>query len=154
MLKPLFLDEQCITLIFLRCILCSFYLGSNFFYFWYVTNQIYLIWLLPFQSCKFNRKYWKSQNLDFVHRLEEVKIELSNGYNGMEFARYILEHAQNLKKMVIHYPPQQSYVEGRLSKSEMISTTSIDYQKRDLHKLQSWSESGTYYRYLIQGKSA
>ncbi|CAN6580640.1 unnamed protein product [Malus baccata var. baccata] len=106
------------------------------------------------KSCKFNRKYWKSQNLDFVHRLEEVKIELSNGYNGVEFARYILEHAQNLKKMVIHYPPQQSYVERRLSKSKMISTTSIDYQKRDLHKLQNWSESGTYYRYMIRGKSA
>ncbi|KAM1037236.1 hypothetical protein ACFX13_032806 [Malus domestica] len=106
------------------------------------------------KSCKFNRKYWKSQNLDFVHCLEVVKIELSNGYNGMEFARYILEHAQNLKKMVIHYPPKQSYVERRLRKSKMISTTSIDYQKRDLHNLQSWSESGTYYKYLNQGKSA
>ncbi|KAL6133612.1 hypothetical protein ACLB2K_065846 [Fragaria x ananassa] len=49
----------------------------------------------------FNKKYWKKQNLDFISQVEEVTIELSAGSNGIEFARYVLEHAKSLEKMVI-----------------------------------------------------
>ncbi|KAL6145559.1 hypothetical protein ACLB2K_056245 [Fragaria x ananassa] len=49
----------------------------------------------------FNKKYWKKQNLNFISEVEEVTIELSAGSNGIEFARYVLEHAKSLEKMVI-----------------------------------------------------
>ncbi|KAM5559420.1 hypothetical protein ABKV19_020863 [Rosa sericea] len=58
--------------------------------------------------CGFNMGYWKLQNTAFIYQLKEVTIELSHGSNGIEFARYILDHAQNLNKMTIVHSPQQS----------------------------------------------
>ncbi|KAM0991409.1 hypothetical protein ACFX2C_009795 [Malus domestica] len=55
----------------------------------------------PKTSTGFGLDYWKMQNLSFVGQLKEVTIEHSHGSNEIEFARYILEHAQNLKKMII-----------------------------------------------------
>ncbi|PQQ06130.1 putative F-box/FBD/LRR-repeat protein [Prunus yedoensis var. nudiflora] len=55
----------------------------------------------PCMSSGFDMGYWKLQNLAFIYHLEEVTIELSNGSNEIEFVRYILEHAVNLKKIVI-----------------------------------------------------
>ncbi|XP_050116850.1 uncharacterized protein LOC126594537 isoform X2 [Malus sylvestris] len=55
----------------------------------------------PKTSTGFGLDYWKMQNLAFVDQLKEVTIEHSHGSNEIEFARYILEHAQNLKKMII-----------------------------------------------------
>lgn len=102
----------------------------------------------PFQACGFKRKYWKSQNLEFIHQLKEVSIELSNGYtyNALELARYILEHAQNLKKMVIFYLPRQSYVIGRVNKSNKVSTATVVFQERDVDEDQNLSN--IYYSYL------
>ncbi|KAM2778560.1 hypothetical protein COP1_013933 [Malus domestica] len=64
--------------------------------------------------------YWRLQNPSFIH-LKEVTIELCDGSNGIPFAKYILEHAQNLKKMKIVYPPHQSYDVDKLKKSKMAS---------------------------------
>lgn len=70
------------------------------------------------------------QNLAFVQQLEEVTIEPCHGPNRIDFARYILEHAQNLKKMV--FPPSvdsyQSKAEAeivRRSRSKMISASTV-----------------------------
>ncbi|XP_070665686.1 uncharacterized protein [Malus domestica] len=48
--------------------------------------------LVPAMARGCNRKYWKSQKLNFTDQLKEVTIELSNGFNAMELARcnYIL----------------------------------------------------------------
>lgn len=65
------------------------------------------------------------QNLGFINELKEVTIEPFYGPNENEFAKYILEHAQNLKKMVISYlkEKQSDVVAGMVSKSNMISST-------------------------------
>lgn len=67
-----------------------------------------MLFLLPCQSSGFDAEYWKSQNPAFVNQLEEVTIELSDGSNEIESLRYMLQHAQNLKKIVIVHTPEQS----------------------------------------------
>ncbi|KAH0975734.1 hypothetical protein GBA52_017633, partial [Prunus armeniaca] len=42
---------------------------------------------------EFDTRCWKSLNLAFVHKLEEVDIHMLIGSNAVEFARYVLEHA-------------------------------------------------------------
>lgn len=85
---------------------------------------------MPFQACGFNGKYWKSQNLDFVNQLKEVTIELSNGNNGWQLARFILEHAQLLKKMTIFYIPGKSHVIDKVKNSKVVSSATIDFHER------------------------
>ena len=43
-----------------------------------------------------------------MSKLKEMIIQLMHGSNGFEIAMYMLEHAQNLKKMVIIYAAGQS----------------------------------------------
>ncbi|XP_004303554.1 PREDICTED: uncharacterized protein LOC101303343 [Fragaria vesca subsp. vesca] len=62
----------------------------------------------------FDMEYWKMQNLGFVSQVEYVTIELSAEFNGIELARYILEHAESLEKMVIRYLAEQSNDIGKL----------------------------------------
>ncbi|ONI03619.1 hypothetical protein PRUPE_6G269600 [Prunus persica] len=80
-------------------------------------NTLYIkarSWMLDGKtSSGFGMEYWKLQNLAFLHQLNEVTIEYSDdGSNEIQFARYILENAQNLKKMVIllHYEKKPSKV--------------------------------------------
>ncbi|CAL9002722.1 unnamed protein product [Prunus brigantina] len=78
-------------------------------------------------------EYWKLQNLAFLHPLNEVTIEYSHGSNEIQFARFILENAQILKKMVIllHYEKKQSKVVAEMvSRSKMISTATIIIRSR------------------------
>ncbi|KAL6138357.1 hypothetical protein ACLB2K_063640 [Fragaria x ananassa] len=75
----------------------------------------------------FNKKYWKKQNLDFISQV--VTIELSAGPNGIEFARYVLEHAKSLEKMVIRYLTRESCVKKKLRKSCMISNAAVTFKK-------------------------
>ncbi|KAK9927743.1 hypothetical protein M0R45_024912 [Rubus argutus] len=104
--------------------------------------------ILKQKACGFNRKYWKSQKLDCIHQLQEVSIALSTGYinNALELARYILEHAPNLKKMVIFYLPRQSYVIGKINKIKRISSAVVVFKKRELNEDGSMGKS--YYRVL------
>lgn len=75
-------------------------------------------------------EYWKQQNFGFILELNEVTIELSKGVNGIELARYMLEHAQNLKKMVIVCLQQQSgLVKRMLDKSKMISNGTVVFKE-------------------------
>ncbi|CAN6719674.1 unnamed protein product [Malus baccata var. baccata] len=65
-------------------------------------------------------EYWKLQNLAFVYQLRQVTIELCNGSNGIEFAKYVLECAPNLEKMVIvHLPQDLEKVARKLEKSKI-----------------------------------
>ncbi|CAN6586848.1 unnamed protein product [Malus baccata var. baccata] len=65
-------------------------------------------------------EYWKLQNLAFVYQLRQVTIELCNGSNGIEFAKYVLECAPKLEKMVIVYLPQDlEKVARKLEKSKI-----------------------------------
>ncbi|KAM5559442.1 putative F-box/FBD/LRR-repeat protein [Rosa sericea] len=68
--------------------------------------------------------FWKLQNLAFIYQLKEAKLWLSNGSNGIELAKYILEHAQNLEKMVIFHLFKDSDVVREL-KSKMISNATV-----------------------------
>lgn len=43
--------------------------------------------------------YWKQKFFGFNYNLKDVTIQLSNRSKGMELARYMLEHAQNLEKI-------------------------------------------------------
>ncbi|KAM5574036.1 F-box/LRR-repeat protein [Rosa sericea] len=88
-----------------------------------------LFFLEP-KACGFNGKYWKSQNLDFVNQLKEVTIELSNGNNAWQLARFILEHAQNLKKMTIFYLPRKLHVIDKVSNSKKVSSATIDFHEK------------------------
>ncbi|XP_018505980.2 putative F-box protein At3g58860 [Pyrus x bretschneideri] len=91
--------------------------------------------LTPRTASRFGNEYWKLQNLAFIHQLKEVSIENSYGSNEIEFARYILEHAQNLKKMVIVHRDQNapSKVSGMMSKSKMISAASLLIRQNPKH---------------------
>ncbi|CAN6543499.1 unnamed protein product [Malus baccata var. baccata] len=98
---------------------CSIFAGGEF-------STDLLVSLLSYrQSSTFDTYYWKMQNLGFINELKEVTIEPFYGYNENEFAKYILEHAENLKKMVISYlkEKQSDVVAGMVSKSNMISST-------------------------------
>ena len=55
------------------------------------------------QMSGFDKVYWQSQHLEYIHQLESVSIKLLDGENEFELAIYILEHATKLKKMVIVY---------------------------------------------------
>ncbi|PRQ43975.1 putative F-box domain, FBD domain, leucine-rich repeat domain, L domain-containing protein [Rosa chinensis] len=78
----------------------------------------------------FDMGYWEQQNLGFIYKLKEVTIELSNGSNGMELARYILEHAQCLEKMVVVYLPHQcDIVKRMLDRSKMISSGTVVFKE-------------------------
>ncbi|KAM1038136.1 hypothetical protein ACFX13_033593 [Malus domestica] len=79
-------------------------------------------------STGFGMEYWKLQNLAFILQLEEVTIENSHGSNDIEFARYVLENAQNLKKMVIvlrDKDEQEKVVVGMVSTSKKGSTATV-----------------------------
>ncbi|KAM1947962.1 hypothetical protein ACFX15_008212 [Malus domestica] len=86
--------------------------------------------LVPAMARGCNRKYWKSQKLNFTDQLKEVTIELSNGFNAMELARYILEQAQHLEKVFIFYLPHQSYVIKRVNQSKKVSAAKIVFRKK------------------------
>ncbi|KAM1198351.1 hypothetical protein ACFX15_009448 [Malus domestica] len=82
----------------------------------------------PKTSTGFGLDYWKMQNLSFVGQLKEVTIEHSHGSNEIEFARYILEHAQNLKKMIIalyNEDAQSQVVAEMVSRSKTIPTAIV-----------------------------
>ncbi|KAM2065221.1 hypothetical protein EV1_028001 [Malus domestica] len=81
-------------------------------------------------SSGFDMVYWKSQNLDFVYQLVAVTIKLSDASNEIELARYVLEYAQNLKKMTILCSSfqQPSDVQGKVSKCKMFSTAFVVIQ--------------------------
>ncbi|KAK9921297.1 hypothetical protein M0R45_029814 [Rubus argutus] len=51
-------------------------------------------------TSEFNMGYWKLQDLAFLHQLKNVTIEICNEEsNGIELARYLEDHAQNLEEM-------------------------------------------------------
>ncbi|KAM1307454.1 hypothetical protein ACFX2H_009705 [Malus domestica] len=82
----------------------------------------------PKTSTGFGLDYWKMQHLSFVGQLKEVTIEHSHGSNEIEFARYILEHAQNLKKMIIalyNEDAQSQVVAEMVSRSKTIPTAIV-----------------------------
>ncbi|XP_008243668.2 PREDICTED: F-box/LRR-repeat protein At4g14096-like [Prunus mume] len=90
-------------------------------------------------ASRFDREYWKSQNLAIIDQLEEVTVELSSGSNELEFARYILEGAKNLKKMVIVYLPHQSTRIEAVNEIEMKSPATIVFKKRPRRPKPSYS---------------
>lgn len=65
-----------------------------------------------------------------MHELQEVIIELSNGSNEWKLAKYILEHIQSLKKMVILYSSKQEEDVVLRKKTEMISAATVVFQKK------------------------
>ncbi|PRQ43967.1 hypothetical protein RchiOBHm_Chr3g0474021 [Rosa chinensis] len=77
----------------------------------------------------FDMEYWKKQNLDFISQVQDVTIELSAGFNGIELARYVLEHAESLEKMVIRYLTRESNVRRKLKNSNMISNAAVTFEK-------------------------
>lgn len=94
--------------------------------------------LLPFQCSGINMEYWKLQGLAFIYQLKEATLELSNGFNGIEFARYILEHAPNLEKIVIFHLQKYSDDVWEL-KDNIISNATVVSQVRKPEK-KSWSD--------------
>lgn len=85
----------------------------------------FLVVFLPSQTSGFNMGYWKLQDRALFDQLKEFTMELWEGSNGIELARYIMEHAQDLEKMVIVHLPRHSDVERELSKSKMISNATL-----------------------------
>ncbi|BBH07626.1 Protein with RNI-like/FBD-like domains [Prunus dulcis] len=81
------------------------------------------------KSSGFDAEFWKLQNLAFIKKLRLVNIELSNGSNGIELARYILEHAQNLEKMAIVHSPEQSNAIGKLNESKKAPNAIVVFEE-------------------------
>lgn len=61
-------------------------------------------------------------------------MELVKGYDGIEFARYLLEHARNLEKMILSFffffPERQPDSLGMLNKRKMFSNAEVAFQDR------------------------
>ncbi|KAL6273432.1 hypothetical protein ACE6H2_024124 [Prunus campanulata] len=91
--------------------------------------------LNPKPSSGFGTEYWKLQDLAFLHQLQEVTVQYSgHGSNEIEFSTYILENAQNLKKIAIFRgsEDEQSKAEaGMVSRNKMISTATIIIRRRE-----------------------
>lgn len=91
-----------------------------------MTDQVFD--LLSFQRHGF--LYWKLHNPAFINQLESLTTELLDEFNEVEFARYILECAQNLAKFVIICSPQNlDEVKRKLEKSRMISKAAIFFKE-------------------------
>lgn len=92
--------------------------------------------VIPFNastnSSGFNISYWKSQNLTFVHHLEDVSIPIFNGDNEVEFAAYLLENARSLKKMVIYHSGQHhsTAIKWLQKKSFCYSTAKVIFMEK------------------------
>ncbi|KAM5574898.1 putative F-box protein [Rosa sericea] len=93
----------------------------------------YPLFIHETSASTYSMSYWISQNLACIYRLEEVRIELS-GANEREFAWYILEHAKNLKKMIILHSPSQAHAVWFLRKRRSVSTATVVFQ----NKYSSW----------------
>nr|XP_011467290.1 PREDICTED: uncharacterized protein LOC101304407 isoform X1 [Fragaria vesca subsp. vesca] len=77
----------------------------------------------------FDMDSWKLQRLSFIYQLKEATLWLPSGSNGIEFARYILENAPNLEKMVIvHFVKQFAAV--RELQNKMISNATVVFHDR------------------------
>ncbi|KAI5326305.1 hypothetical protein L3X38_035379 [Prunus dulcis] len=86
---------------------------------------------LESNECGFDIGYWKLHNLGFINRLEFFTIEILDGYNVVELARYVLECAQKLKKGVIICSAQNlEEVKRKLEKCKMISKAAIVFKER------------------------
>ncbi|XP_021819104.1 uncharacterized protein LOC110761033 [Prunus avium] len=89
----------------------------------------------PEPSSGFGTEYWKLQNLAFLHQLQEVTVQYSgHGSNEIEFSTYILENAQNLKKIAIFLgskDEQSKAAAGMVSRNKMISTATIIIRRRE-----------------------
>ncbi|KAM2938925.1 hypothetical protein FF1_038650 [Malus domestica] len=73
--------------------------------------EIYVSYVFGTPERGSDRRYWQLQNLDFISQLKEVTLEVfeaSNDSNLYEFARNVLDHDQNLKKMVVICEPSES----------------------------------------------
>lgn len=70
----------------------------------------------------------------FIDQLKEATIELSNGNNELELARYMLEDAKNLKEMVLLYSPQQSTHIRVVNESKMnsVATARVVFQEKQM----------------------
>ncbi|XP_004305019.1 PREDICTED: F-box/FBD/LRR-repeat protein At1g80470-like [Fragaria vesca subsp. vesca] len=123
--RPAPLSNVCDLLMFIRCSIDDNLVPAMTSLFRAVPNLIYLnvssssqfpipLALLNLLGCDDNISgsdggCWELQGLDFVSKVEEVIIGLNSGCNGFELARYMLEHARNLKKLsVITTPDDQS----------------------------------------------
>lgn len=53
------------------------------------------------------------------------------GSNAVEFARYVLEHAQKLKKMRIVHTAEQSKVLRRVKESKKISDATLVFEEAE-----------------------
>ncbi|CAN6719681.1 unnamed protein product [Malus baccata var. baccata] len=109
--------------------LCSLNIECDRHVYGHFKNRERITQALKVPASGFDKEYWKLQNLDFVNQLEEVSIELSDGSNGIELARYILEHAETLENMVIVYLPQQSDVIENIKKSKKISKAAVTFKE-------------------------
>lgn len=65
--------------------------------------------------------YWRLQNIPFIDQLKEVTIDIELS-NGIQFAKYVLERAQNLKKAE---KPHQSKAVRKIRKSMMTSSFKV-----------------------------
>ncbi|XP_050369934.1 uncharacterized protein LOC126788025 [Argentina anserina] len=74
----------------------------------------------------FDVEYWKSQNLNFTCELKEVKLDImESNSNELDLAKYILERAQKLGKMVILHSPQHPDFLELVRTSKMISGATV-----------------------------
>ncbi|BFG32802.1 hypothetical protein CerSpe_190760 [Prunus speciosa] len=95
------------------------------------TLAITSIWPDLDNCSEFDTRYWKSLNLAFVHKLEELDIHMLIGSNAVEFAKYVLEHAQKLKKMRIVHTAEQSKVLRRVNESKKISDATLVFEEAE-----------------------
>lgn len=85
-----------------------------------------------FQESSFDSGHWQLQELDFINRIKEVTIEITDGSNGIEFAKYVLENSPSLKIMsIICAPTQKSSLMEGFRTSRVINPIMIVFLAQD-----------------------
>ncbi|KAB2630319.1 F-box/LRR-repeat protein [Pyrus ussuriensis x Pyrus communis] len=101
----------------------------------YIKTDQVEYYLLKAACSKFGTAYWESRNLPFISQLEEVTVEIckdSRGSNLINFLTFILEDAENLKRMVIVHSPQCAKSSlNKLTTSAKSSNAKVFFEVRE-----------------------
>ncbi|KAH7528734.1 hypothetical protein FEM48_Zijuj05G0103600 [Ziziphus jujuba var. spinosa] len=80
----------------------------------------------------FSSEYWESQNLKFVHSLNEVDMHISGEHNEIELIKYLLKNAKSLKMLTIRFntrilPCERSEISKKIRQFQVASSSSAIY---------------------------
>ena len=88
-----------------------------------------LSWGTCFLGHGYDTSYWEGQDLKFVDQLKHVVIDIINGENELELAKYLVKHAKRMEQMII-YPPLLSHsTDKRVNEFRKITNATVVFRE-------------------------